>query len=377
MLSRLSHKYCPLLHSSCDRLPNAPTCCYKLIIISHQIRTTKVLLLLLFCMCLLYLFHTDPICARQNFYRRIHYIKRPEFLSADVFKNCEYACVLTEGSDYASADIVIWQGTEMPVYPPRKYNNQSWVFHTMEPPPLHVYTTHLWDGLINWTISYRRDSDFYNPYGIFRTIPNNSIPSSDTDLLNWEQRLSMLWFVSNCYVPSCRAEYAAELNKYLDLDIYGRCGTKTCKGNWTSCSKELQNKYKYYLSFESTICRDYITEKSFKIYDKLFDVIPIIRNGANVSLYLPPGSYLNTADFSNIESLGKVMKHLKMPNSFFRWRQSYAAQDTIDSEETFCELCRRSHTVNKYKRVYRSLNTWLRGNDGDVPNMCSKITDLK
>ncbi|XP_033726430.1 glycoprotein 3-alpha-L-fucosyltransferase A-like [Pecten maximus] len=362
--------------TTCERM-SLVTCSLRAMSIYHLNRSTKVLLLLLLLLtwCLYYVFN-NRVCPRQNFFRRIHYIKRPEFLSADVFKNCEYACILTEGWDYSSADIVIWQGTETPLYPPRKYINQTWVFHSMEPPPLHAYTTKLWDGLINWTISYRRDSDFYSPYGIFRTVPNNTIPSADDALSNWSERSALLWFVSNCYVSSSRSEYVAEIEKYLNIDVYGRCGKNTCNGNWTVCSKYLQNKYRYYLSFESTLCRDYITEKSIKVYANLFNAIPITRSGANASLYLPPGSYLSTANFSSPEALARYLTRMKSPNSFFQWRQSYVAQDTIDSEQTFCELCRRSHTVNKYKRIYRSVNTWLRGNDGGVPNMCSKISDL-
>ncbi|OWF49737.1 Alpha-(1,3)-fucosyltransferase C [Mizuhopecten yessoensis] len=346
--------------------------------IYHASTKTKLVLLLLFLLLLLSTLFTlnERICPRQNFFRRIHYINRPGFISPDVFKNCEYACIMTEGWDYSSADVVIWQGMDSPIYPPRKYINQTWVFHSMEPPLLHVHSMKLWDGLFNWTISYRRDSDFYSPYGIFRTVQRNSIPTESADLLNWKTRSDVLWFVSNCHVPSGRPEYAAELDKYVRVDVYGKCGTKNCSGNWESCSKELRNKYKYYLSFENSLCRDYITEKSMKIYESLFNAIPVTRTGANVSLYLPPGSYLSTADASNTESMALYLYKLKSPTSFFRWRQFYVAEDTIDSEQTFCELCRRSHTVNKYRRLYRSLDKWLRGNDGAVPSMCSRVNDL-
>ncbi|XP_060084021.1 alpha-(1,3)-fucosyltransferase C-like [Ylistrum balloti] len=362
--------------SACEHLSRSSTFSSKPILVYRINRNSGLLLLLLWCFLISVFVLYDPVCPRQNIFRRIHYMNRPHFISPDVFKNCAYACVMTEGWDYSSADIVIWQGIDNPLYPPRKYINQTWVFHSMEPPPLHVNTLKLWDGLINWTISYRRDSDFYSPYGIFRRVPNKSMLSTYTDLLNWQTRSDVLWFVSNCYVPSVRSEYAAELGKYMHVDVYGKCGTKNCSGNWNSCSKNLQNRYKYYLSFENSLCRDYITEKSIKIYETLFNAIPIPRTGANVSLFLPPDSYLSTVDRSTVESLAVYLTKLKSPHPFFRWRKSYIAEDTIASESIFCELCRRSHTVNKYRRVYRSLDTWLRGNEGGVPSMCHKVKDL-
>ena len=32
------------------------------------------------------------------------------------------------------------------------------------------------------------------------------------------------WIVSNCNSRSRRGDYAEELKKYIDVDIYGRCG---------------------------------------------------------------------------------------------------------------------------------------------------------
>jgi hypothetical protein len=34
------------------------------------------------------------------------------------------------------------------------------------------------------------------------------------------------WFVSNCHESNTRKKYTQELQKYIPVDIYGKCGTK-------------------------------------------------------------------------------------------------------------------------------------------------------
>ncbi|VDI46233.1 Hypothetical predicted protein, partial [Mytilus galloprovincialis] len=61
----------------------------------------------------------------------------------------------------------------------------------------------------------------------------------------------------------------AELKKYIDVDVYGKCG-KPCS-TWMddSCFKNLGGDYKFYLAFENSHCEDYVTEKAFRLYQEL------------------------------------------------------------------------------------------------------------
>ena len=75
---------------------------------------------------------------------------------------------------------------------------------------------------------------------------------------------SVAWFVSNCGARNGRLKYAKELGKFIEVDIYGSCGTKQCpRSKSNDCFKMLEKDYRFYLAFENSNCKDYITEKFF------------------------------------------------------------------------------------------------------------------
>ncbi|KAB7500494.1 hypothetical protein Anas_12378, partial [Armadillidium nasatum] len=75
------------------------------------------------------------------------------------------------------------------------------------------------------------------------------------------------WLVSNCNTPSKRGEYVRELQKFIPVDVYGRCGPLKCgqKKQEARCYKKIEKEYKFYLSFENNFCKDYVTEKFYRI----------------------------------------------------------------------------------------------------------------
>jgi hypothetical protein len=55
------------------------------------------------------------------------------------------------------------------------------------------------------------------------------------------------------------------LQKYIPVDIYGKCGTQKCpRSTETECYEMLNRDYKFYLAFENANCKDYLTEKLFE-----------------------------------------------------------------------------------------------------------------
>ena len=70
--------------------------------------------------------------------------------------------------------------------------------------------------------------------------------------------------MTNCNDRNGRRQYAHELQKYIPVDIYGACGSKYCpRSNAHKCFDMLDRDYKFYLAFENSNCKDYITEKFF------------------------------------------------------------------------------------------------------------------
>jgi hypothetical protein len=68
--------------------------------------------------------------------------------------------------------------------------------------------------------------------------------------------------VSNCNERNNRQQYARELSKHISVDIYGKCGTLKCSST-NACRALINKDYKFYLAFENSNCKDYITEKIF------------------------------------------------------------------------------------------------------------------
>lgn len=117
---------------------------------------------------------------------------------------------------------------------------------------------------VNWTMTYRTDSEIVLPYG--KWVYYNMSVKTKKQEKNYAKGKTkkVAWFVSNCYPVNDRYEYAIELQKYIGVDIYGKCGDLNCPKSKAHCMELLRRHYKFYLAFENSNCRDYITEKFFK-----------------------------------------------------------------------------------------------------------------
>ena len=130
--------------------------------------------------------------------------------------------------------------------------------------PFHsnVPTGNRW---FNWTATYRRDATIVTPYEKFVFFNNyTGLPAKAKRNYAEGKTKMAAWFVSNCHSTSGRGLYAKELQKYIQVDIYGACGDKKCRrSDATACSEMLRRDYKFYLAFENSACVDYITEKFY------------------------------------------------------------------------------------------------------------------
>ncbi|KAL4717377.1 hypothetical protein ACJJTC_017264 [Scirpophaga incertulas] len=154
-------------------------------------------------------------------------------------------CSITaDARDAATADAVLFKDHHTPLNV-RRPPNQIWILYYLECPyhTASLRPTSL--DVFNWTSTYRRDSDIVAPnYAANKTK-------------------KVAWFVSNCHARNRRLQYARQLAKFISVDIYGACGSHHCPRTDPNCLEMLDRDYKFYLAFENSNCRDYITEKFF------------------------------------------------------------------------------------------------------------------
>ena len=99
----------------------------------------------------------------------------------------------------------------------------------------------------------------------------------------------------------------------MDVDIYGKCGKFKCpRTNEDKCYKDMAKNYKFYLSFENSVCEDYITEKFFRILK--YNVIPVTYNGVDMEKFAPYHSYINTLDFKGVSVLAQYLQKVSFNN---------------------------------------------------------------
>ena len=59
--------------------------------------------------------------------------------------------------------------------------------------------------------------------------------------------------ISNC--EQQRQNYIDELPKYIEVHVYGDCGTCECPSG-DACFDMLKGSYRFYLTFENCVCKD-------------------------------------------------------------------------------------------------------------------------
>ena len=269
------------------------------------------------------------------------------------------ACFFTDNQhDYVSSDAVFFHGsyttllTKLPAASIRP-SKQVWILFTAEP-PTNILRFYPEKNIINWTATFLGKSDVRVYYGKILPGRFNGGFNSSRNYLEGKTR-SVVAVISNCRPD--RLSLVNELSKFIDVDVFGRCGKEElCEDCW----ENLQH-YKFYLSFENTICVDYVTEKFYKNGLK-YGMVPVVLGGANYSdpSVAPPGSYINVKDFESMQELAKFLKKVgsdpQIYNRYFQWYSHYEVAGPSRGE---CELCALLHQ-NTTIKVYEDVMEWYR-----------------
>ena len=227
-------------------------------------------------------------------------------------------------------------------------------------------------------MTYRLDSDVRFNYGEFIPRMEPDMSRIAVDRLATKSK-SVIWMTSHCDTASHREIYVKELMKYMDIDTIGGCNADITgltsgicvrkshlDGTNDDCLAHLSSTYRFYLSFENSLCRDYVTEKFYRA--AMMDLIPVVLNGANMSLFAPPHSYINAQDFNSPKELAAYLEMVanqpELYNSYFWWKPFYDVEQQWERSlfvNHFCDLCEKIHKYNiekDGKAIYEDIDSW-------------------
>ncbi|KAH9373358.1 hypothetical protein HPB48_018411 [Haemaphysalis longicornis] len=268
------------------------------------------------------------------------------------------ACRVYKGwrNENITVDAVIHKDSFYNFYP--KPRRQLWILYLLEN-PLHTSVGND-SGSIDITATYRKDSDIVTPYEKF-VLFDPLVKTIKRDIDYAQNKTKMVaWFVSNCHAANRRLDYAKNLGKHIQVDIYGTCGPLSCPRHKSEqCYRMLDNDYRFYLAFENANCKDYITEKFFNALRH--NVIPVVM-GARREDYLaaaPYHSYIHVEDFASPKELAEYLlllsRNRTLYNEYFHWRGTGEFVNTY----FWCRLCAMLHAPPPPRgRRTRNVSQW-------------------
>ncbi|ELU14495.1 hypothetical protein CAPTEDRAFT_65217, partial [Capitella teleta] len=229
---------------------------------------------------------------------------------------------------YNTSEIILFHGQKIDPndMPSHRFHDHRWMFYEIETPPqtwiqgvsldpirsvFNLSSTITFDSHIPITERHRTcymDDERFN-----------KIKQEDTNFAAGKGS-RVAWFVSHCKTQSKREVYAAELGKYIPVDIWGRCGNFSCGHRYQrgDCDKEILNKdYKFYLSFENSICEGYVTEKLWRLIMQPITSIPITLGRVAYHNILSERTFLDIKDFSSPKALADRLKEIDKDDAQF------------------------------------------------------------
>ncbi|XP_044161361.1 3-galactosyl-N-acetylglucosaminide 4-alpha-L-fucosyltransferase FUT3-like [Bufo gargarizans] len=270
-----------------------------------------------------------------------------------------FGCKLTvDRSLYGVADAVLihhadimYDKNSLPQEP--KPNFQRWIWYNMEPPRI-IQNLKMLDNLFNMTMTFRRDSDIHYPYGQMEPLKkrgqNFTIPKKSK---------LVSWVVSKWYSGAPRIAYYEELKNHITIDVYG---AKHKKLSWDDFYATI-SQYKFYLAFENSVYKDYITEK---LWSNAFGswAVPVVLGTSrkNYERFVPGDAFIHVDDFTSPKELAAYLLELDKDDEkyrkFFNWRFQYRVAFSRGASYGYCKICAIIRESPVYQ-VLHSVEKWF------------------
>ncbi|CAK5123786.1 unnamed protein product [Meloidogyne enterolobii] len=231
-------------------------------------------------------------------------------------------------------------------------SNQIYALFNLESPYNFNSDAYPSKDFFNLTISYlaQDKNNLHAPYGALHKI-DKKLKTEDiwteTEKVRKKTKLAIA-IISNCNAISARDLYIQELSKYINLTLYGNCYNKSCDKN---CYENELDSHFFYLAFENSVCRHYVTEKFWYPFRKL--AVPVVLSRAALQgLNILGDSFIGADDFANAQELAKYLIEMsgneKEYLRFFNWTRYYRKESVIEpSERAICKLCELAHSKIK------------------------------
>ena len=296
-------------------------------------------------------------------------------------KRCSKTCTFSHNrSQLAHADAILINAVNLyekeQDLPGTRSSKQVWILHNTECPTKTWLNMEKFNNIFNWTSMVRSDSDvpvFYGKTAIGSQSDNVELSGRSAFQ---KKTAAIAWAVGNCFSTNSREEYVRELQRHISIDIYGHCGRQRLKcphGQELHCL----SKYKFYLAFENSHCKDYITEKLWRTYT--LGSIPVVRGGGNYTKVAPPGSYINTEDFKSPKHLAdyllQVSSDEQLYMSYMKWHKTHKL--LLQDGQYWCDLCEALHRRQGQRQVYRRLGDWFQLDTCHLSWVCISLCENK
>ncbi len=296
-----------------------------------------------------------------------------------------------------------WRQNELPNKKNRN-PDQVWALFWREPPSKCRIEQHqlAWlDGIFNWTISYRRDSDVNYPFGYLKQVEHiKNLGAKWSTYLT--KRMGVAWHSDTCDTvgrsilfalelsvtlndtsvpavppPTCISAGGEEVALALADDgnhIYGSCINRTVRlPLGTTGEAALSSRARFYVAFEEEICDDYITERYFRALHHGY--VPLVLGGADVGYdeVALAGTYIDAIDFVTEEGPLGLRRHLaELPwlefSQYLLWQLDY----TVDScqgqwrlrlgEKVVADMARQKKSILDFSQFWHSKKCYGRYN---------------
>ncbi|KAJ7308156.1 hypothetical protein JRQ81_008671 [Phrynocephalus forsythii] len=264
----------------------------------------------------------------------------------------------TNHSRYEAADAVLMYHRDVCCQPqllppgPRP-RSQLWVWFNMDPPSRSGHLASL-DHLFNLTMSFRRDSDIFAPFGWLRVLrrPQNfTIPPKS----------KLAATVSSHWPAGSRpAKYLEQLRRHLPVDTYGH-PERVLPARQLLATL---SRYRFYLAFESSAHQDYLTRQLWR-NALLAGAVPVVLGPPreNYERHLPPESFIHVDDFPAAHQLAQFLQEVARDPAryrrYFRWRTWLEPQVEKSWAARLCKACRVLREKGETFQPAPDLSRWF------------------